>query len=160
MTNSLNFLYDHNLQTAFHIKIAGKISSAAYEAELMKFQNEAVQIEDSYIDREKLEDYIHKSKVVLFTYSSDSILSSGALIDTWRWGLRSWVPDKGNFHDLNVQGMISVYNDYNELIESLGKLIRSDPVLSRQTLDNYYKETSWERFAFELNKWLSALTLL
>jgi glycosyltransferase involved in cell wall biosynthesis len=151
----LKFLSDNHLQTAYCIKIAGKIPSPAYEAELMKYKSETIQIEDSYIDREKLEDYIHKSKVVLFTYSSDSILSSGALIDTLALGATILGPNKGNFIDLNAKGMISVYNDYQELADKLGKLIQSNTCLSRQTLDNYYEETSWERFASELNKWLS-----
>jgi glycosyltransferase involved in cell wall biosynthesis len=152
----LQFLYENHLEKSFTIKLAGKISSEEYRRALMKFQNENIRIEDRFIEREYLEDLVHKSKVVLFTYSDESILCSGALIDSLSLRATILGPNTGNFKDLNARGMIHVYNNYNELVQVLEELLPATHTLSSESLDSYFEETSWKKFVNALNKWIQS----
>jgi hypothetical protein len=150
----LQFLYENHLEKSYKIILAGKISSEEYRQVLMKFQNETIQIEDRFIEREYLEELVHKSKIVLFTYAGESILSSGALIDSL--ALRATIigPNTGNFKDLHAKGMIEIYDDLPELIQVIDKLLHSSRTFSSASLDAYFEETSWKNFICEINKWI------
>jgi beta-1,4-mannosyltransferase len=150
----LQFLYENHREKSYKIKLAGKISSEEYRQVLMKFQNETIQIEDRFIEREYLEELVHKSKIVLFTYSEESILSSGALIDSLALRANIVGPNAGNFKDLHAKGMIEIYNDLPELIQVIEKLLHSSYTLSSASLDEYVKETSWKNYIREINKWI------
>ena len=154
----LQFIYEKQLEQSYKIRIVGKITSLKYQEVLTKFQNKHIKIENKFIEKENLEALIRKSKVVLFTYSSDSVLSSGALIDSLSMRAVIIGPNKGNFRDLNQQGLIHVYNDFHELISILDHLLHTKSTLSQSAMDTYFEETSWNRFIIEFDQWVRELS--
>jgi beta-1,4-mannosyltransferase len=150
----LSFLRDTNLQTSYKILIAGKITSGEFKDKLLSFQNQYITIEDQYIDQEMLEHYIDSSKVVLFTYNNESVLSSGALVDSVRCGAAVVGPDTGSFRDLAEQNLIAVYRSFDELPAILRNYDKENNNISWQKIENYCKETSWDNFIIKLNDWL------
>ena len=150
----LQFLFEHHLEKSYIIKIVGKATSEEYRKLLMHFRNDNIQIEDCFVERRDLEELVSKSKTVLFTYSSESILCSGALIDSLSMRAVIIGPNSGNFKDLYELGMIHVYKDYNELIPLLDKVHNTARIPESLSLDTYFEETSWKKFAGALTKWI------
>jgi beta-1,4-mannosyltransferase len=151
----LQFLYENHLEKCYKIKVVGKITTDEYRDVLMHFQNEAIQIEDCFVEREALEDFVAKAKTVLFPYSDESLLCSGAVIDTLSMRATIIGPNTGNFRDLYELGLIYVYNDYKELIHLLDTMNSNSGIPAQQSLDTYFEETSWKRFANVLKEWIN-----
>jgi hypothetical protein len=148
----LKFLLDNHLENKYKIRITGKITPAEYRDKVLQYQQGNICIQDAFVEKAELEEIIRKSKIVLFTYAGDSILSSGALIDTLCLGARILGPDMGNFRDLAEAGMIDTYKDYHELPEKIEILLsEKDQFLDAAAL-KYFEETSWERFAMLINQ--------
>ena len=152
--NYLKYLESKNLLNKYKLLIIGKIFPPEYETELMKYNSGMIQIENKFIDDSNLNDLIAKSKLVLFTYNEKSVLSSGALVYSLSQGALVIGPKTGAFQDLNSEGIINVFENYDDLIEKI------DFQLSHQTLypdkiSEFVKNNSWQSFGIEIGKWIS-----
>jgi beta-1,4-mannosyltransferase len=100
------------------ILICGKVSSKDFYDKLLVFDLENVKIIDAFITEEKLREYIAISSVILFVYSSNSVLSSGALTKSLNYNKPIVGPRKGAFKDLYEEGLISCFSSYDEIFSN------------------------------------------
>lgn len=149
----LQFLYDNELQNKFNIMISGLIYPESYIDELIKYQNKNIIIHNKFIPNSELENLIHASKIILFTYQKDSILSSAALMDSLVYGKIIVGPDSGAFSDLAEEKLIYVYNQFNELPNLFDKLLK-DPKVDIERLNSFIKINSWENFSNKIHHWI------
>jgi beta-1,4-mannosyltransferase len=154
----LEFLYNIGLENKFRILIAGKILSKEYEETILKFQNDHIRIINKFIDDAELVQYIYQSKITLFTYNSDSVLSSGALIFSFTHGASILGPDIGSFKDMNKEGYVDVFNDYKDLIVKLEKKLKmSTKVNNQKKIEEFEKKYNWNNFGQQIMKLINRL---
>jgi len=143
----LEFIYKNNLQYKYRILIVGS-ASPAYEKRLKTYENEKIKIRNEFISDKDLKELINTSKIVLFTYSRASILSSGALMDSLGYGARIAGPHVGAFADLAEEGIIKTFMEFEELEavleSSLDESIMAD---NREKINKFLADNSWEKFA-------------
>ncbi len=112
----LEYLLINNYQNKYKILIIGKSDSEQYLEKLNKFKNENITIENRFINENELTELIKSSRIILFTYTKTSVLSSGVLMDSLGLGPEVIGPDTGAFADLAVENIIHVYSNFDELI--------------------------------------------
>jgi len=152
----LKFLEHNSSIEKYKILIAGKIMTQSLAGELRSYSEKynKVDLMDGFVEKEKLIDLVQDSKIALFTYHSDSILSSGALMDSLTYGATIVGPAVGAFNDLRELDLIETYTDFNSLISVVDQELESaDENLSRQKkLSEFIVANSWDQFALTLLK--------
>lgn len=145
----LTFLKDNNLLLKYKIKIIGLSSSPEYFRSLKAFENEAIQIENIFLEEYDLSILTAEARCVLFTYSESSVLSSGALMDTIAYHANIVGPDTGAFRDMSEDGHLITYRDFPDLINKLEFVIsHSYNILKQETKS--LDDLSWGYFAKQL----------
>jgi glycosyltransferase involved in cell wall biosynthesis len=148
----LEFLHNQNLENKYKIFIVGKITSREYATTLEKFTSKNIEIKNSFIEDELLKEYISQSHIVLFTYSQDSILSSGVLMDSLGFGASIIGPEVGAFEDLEQLGIVQTFKKFDEIPSILDNQIKGGESENKTALDQFLIENSWNRFAKNLMK--------
>ncbi|GAB4322949.1 MAG: glycosyltransferase [Bacteroidales bacterium] len=143
----LRFLNEHSPAVPVRLHITGKAVDKEYFAKLSAYRSEMVTIEDTFLSDEELRLLIGKSRLVLFTYSSPSILSSGALMDTLGYGARVIGPHKGAFADLSREGVIKTFHTPEEAVKLISESLKGDSQETDELLDKFLRENSWTAFA-------------
>jgi beta-1,4-mannosyltransferase len=138
----LEFIRDEK-QDHLKIMIAGKIPDATYRSKILAYSSRQVEIMDKFIAVQQLEELIAQSRAVLFTYLENSILSSGALMDTLRYAPLIIGPNCGAFKDLYGEGLIRVYDDYAHLKTCLKNL---DEKPDTTKIHRFIEDHSWAGF--------------
>lgn len=149
----LSYLESKNYLNRYKTLIVGKIFPPEYEQELMKYRSEKIRIENKYIDDSVLNELIAKSGIILFTYNEKSVLSSGALVYSLSRGALVIGPDTGSFHDLKTEGIIDVFENYDELISRIEYHL-NHPNLNTRKIEEFVKHNSWQSFGKEIGSWL------
>ncbi len=151
----VEFLNENQQKTnVYRILIAGKFLSDTYFESINKFSLENLFIDNSFIDEDYLDTLIQKSKIILFTYKTDSVLSSGALMKTLEHHSLILGPDYAAFADLEKEGVIFTYKNYPDLFEKVKQLLKpsfdSSYIFSKQ---EYFTENhSWENSIATINQ--------
>jgi beta-1,4-mannosyltransferase len=148
----LEYIYKNKLQNRYAIKIIGKCYEPDYLKKLMHFSNHKISIEDKFLDNSDLFKLISASKIVLFTYSSDSILSSGALAESVSCGALVIGPNKASFKDLSDLGYIFTYEEFGSLIKLVDDILAGNKALPKEHYKMFLKEFHWSEFATKLNQ--------
>ena len=149
----LKYLESQNLLNKYKTRIVGKIYPADYEKELMRFKSDSIDIQNRYIDDDKLNDMIDKSRIVLFTYKESSVLSSGALIYTLGRGANVIGPDTAAFSDLGKEGLLKTYDTYPEMIDRIDEVLKN-PFSSEEKINEYITENSWKNLGNRICCWI------
>lgn len=140
------FLKEVNSRNAdFSIRIVGRCSDANLLNEIESYvkRNRRIVFENRRPDFKEIERLISISKYVLFPYVGGSVSSSGALMDTIAMGGIAMGPNVGAFKDLSKERICVAYNDYDDMFRKL----KSTPQVSKQFIDSFVKQNSWENFA-------------
>ena len=143
---------EHEHLDHLKILIAGKIGGNAYRDKVLAHRSNTITILDRFIPVDELEMYISQSRAVLFTYLENSILSSGALMDTLRYAPLVIGPACGAFNDLKEEGLILTYNDYAHLKVLLTDELRFKPDVNK--IQQFITENSWENFGKSLGEFI------
>jgi glycosyltransferase involved in cell wall biosynthesis len=147
----LEYLIRENLEKKYRILIVGKITSQEYAGSLLGFSSANIEIQNKFIEDDLLQNLIGRSKIVLFTYSMSSILSSGVLIDSLGYGANIVGPHVGAFADLADDGIITTFNDFPEMISKIdGQLENSESKSQITNLERFLNENSWNGFSIKL----------
>ena len=143
----LRFLEEKGNIEKYRILVAGKIVTQTLADELQAFHQKYKNLElmNGYIEQERLIELVQASKITLFTYHSDSILSSGVLMDSLTYGATIVGPSVCAFNDLHDLGLIETYTDFNSLISVVDKTLLS-------TIENSSKHTKLAEFILA-NSW-------
>lgn len=97
------------------ILVCGRCKDPIYGEMIRKELNPNITFVDEFISDDDLKKYIGQSRVILFTYNGDSVLSSGALIYSINFCKPIIGPNLGNFADENMKEIVSVYNTFDEI---------------------------------------------
>jgi glycosyltransferase involved in cell wall biosynthesis len=146
----LENIFKNNLQEKYAIKIIGKCYDTGYLKKLMAYSNYKINIEDKFLNNNDLGRLMSSSRIVLFTYSSDSILSSGALAESVACGAMVVGPNKASFSDLSDLGYIFVYDDFSSLIKLVDDILAGNKTLPKENYKKFQKEFHWSEFASKL----------
>lgn len=124
------------------ILIAGYCPDVEYSKRIEEeIADSNIEFRNRFFSDEELKDLIGKSKVILFTYNGETVLSSGALVYSLNFCKPIIGPDVGAFADL--KSIVTVYNDFSEI-----------PRLKIKSNDNvciqYIQENEWKSFPNKL----------
>jgi glycosyltransferase involved in cell wall biosynthesis len=147
----LDYLLKNNLQEKYSIRIVGKCNDVEYLNKLNAFSNHHIQIENRFIDEEDLQKMMSLSRIVLFSYNSDSILSSGALAESVSYGATVVGPHKAAFKDLANLKYVFSYQNFNQLIDLINNIISGKKTIPEKRFVQYLSEFHWSEFAKKLH---------
>lgn len=149
----LDYLWSQKLEHRWTIRIIGRIPDDNYREKLLTLANEKITIENKFIDNDILQQEIDNSKCVLFTYLKDSVLSSGAVMDSIVAGAYVIGPDCGAFSDLCADGVTDTYNSFEELVKLLENLDLANR-RDQTKVKNFIENNNWESFGSKVAAWL------
>lgn len=148
----LDFLAKNNLNKSFHIKIIGKCQDQLYFQLLNAFSNDYIRIYNTILSDNELKEEMRKARVVLFTYSGESVLSSGALAESLSNGAMVIGPYKAAFKDLADLSYIFCYKDFEALIPLLKRVLAGELTIPRYRFSNFLKEYHWSEFSRKMHQ--------
>ncbi len=148
----LRFLKEQSLLEKYRICIAGEIYPPQYKTEIVQYANQNIIIEDKFLPEDELNCRIGESKIILFTYINDSVLSSGALMDSLIYNRYVIGPAVGAFKDLAEEKVINTYTDYIELIQLIDALLVKE--FDYENRKVFINNNTWESFAGKIKEWL------
>ncbi len=144
----LKTLRDKGVQDDFRILIAGKSVSEEYYEKIKQLAGKNVTVRNEFIEHDELSELILTSRIVLFTYVSDSVLSSGSLMDTILFDSKIVGPKTGAFADLSKEGLIECFTKYDELPELIQSLLETENNSKQITKRKHFiDENTWTQFA-------------
>jgi glycosyltransferase involved in cell wall biosynthesis len=152
--NYLTFLESKKILKNYRTLIIGKIFPKEYEVAFNRFESEIITIENKYVDDETLNELINLSSIILFTYNEKTVLSSGALIYSLAQGAFVIGPNTGAFRDMYSEGLIDVFDDYDDLILKINYHL-INPSQTKDKLKDFINNNSWEKFGAELTNWIN-----
>jgi len=150
----LAFLYAKNLENKYRILISGKVKPDSYESIITGFCNDKIHLDNRYVPEEDLIARIADSKTVIFTYVGNSVLSSGALMDTLSYGGYVLAPRVGAFKDAEEVHLISTFKTYEDLIPLLDMRIKAAASGKNEIIEKFIDENNWHRFARKVAEWI------
>lgn len=140
----VNFAVASNEMKSKRILIAGRCSESKYTKEISAtIVGSNIVFENRFFTDEELKVLISQSKVILFTYNSESVLSSGALIYSLNFCKPIIGPNIGAFADL--KSIVTVYDDFSEIPYLKIKM-------NNNSCQQYITENSWKDFPCKLLK--------
>ncbi len=157
----LKHLVQNGLAHKYRIIIAGTVKSVELIEELEQIDQDYPNIGllNRFIEEEELVELIEKSKLILFCYQSDSILSSGALMDSLLFDSTIIGPNVGAFADLSQEELIYSFKNFDDLIKLMDPLLADNhsKTASETKKQEFIKANSWETFSDRISKELSQL---
>ncbi len=154
----LEFIRKNHDLNKYNILIAGKIIDDTLQKylEQLSEQYNNITVLNRFIENAELDQLILKSKIILFSYHTKSVLSSGALMDSLFYGKVIIGPDAGAFKDLAEEKIVLTYGDYPELMQIIDQVIGSEidmQSLVRRT-GEFLENNTWESFARKFQDFL------
>lgn len=119
------------------ILICGKCPDPEYGKLIKERKTNNITFLDEFLQEEQLIDFIAQSKVILFTYRLDSVLSSGALVYSLNFNKRIVGPYGGAFKDL--QPIVSCYKNFEDIAH-----IECDGAVEVDLIGAYVRDNTWE----------------
>ena len=154
----LRLLHDKSIEGRYSITIAGKIMNNDLRQTLLQLKTPSIDIRDYYLPEEELCALIYRARIVLFTYTSEGVLSSGALIDSLSFGANILGPDKAAFHDLMNENVINTYTDWEDMLTKIESMLHSTQERDIQKVKTFISNNSWMLFGQNLLEKLNLIT--
>lgn len=145
----LSYLKENAKYLNYKVLILGKCFNEEYKKKLESLMPVNVQYHDKIFSLEEIATYSTKAKFTLFTYKSDSVISSGSLIDTIRMGNIIIGPNYAAFKDLKNYSFIKTYDSFDEVFSICDEY---DPDMTQILEDKvkFCKENDWDGFIEKL----------
>lgn len=147
----VDFLQYANSCTFFKNKkilICGKCNDKEYDQQIQSECKPNITYINKFIQEQELKEYICHSQIILFTYNTDSILSSGALIYSLNFYKPIIGPKAGSFVDL--EGIVSCYDTFKDIPHINNHC-------SKSLIKTYIEENTWEKFPNKLSSIINNL---
>src|SRR5690606_28180132 len=100
-------------------------------------------------DLEMIAEFSNQSKFTLFTYKSDTVISSGSLIDAIRMGSVIIGPNHAAFKDLSTYSFVKTYESFEEIFAIHDSYVPLTDLQQQERLE-FCKANSWEKFIEKL----------
>jgi glycosyltransferase involved in cell wall biosynthesis len=141
----LSYLKTSPLLTNAKVLIIGKCADKEYKNEILSGLTPNTRYKDELLSLEEIAAYAAESRFTLFTYKSQTVISSGSLIDSIRMGTIILGPEHGAFKDLKGYAFMHTYNEFAEIPEILSSV---DPIDAQIESDRdiFIAENSWMNF--------------
>jgi glycosyltransferase involved in cell wall biosynthesis len=133
------------------ILISGICPDSKLKEQLLGHISENIKHIDKFSDINEIAELANQSHFILFTYNSESVLSSGSLMDSIRMGASIIGPNKGAFNDLSNFSFINTYKTYKDIVDMLSdKNLRNSQ--NQKEIEMFCYENSWAKFEDKLFK--------
>ncbi|NHE55553.1 glycosyltransferase family 4 protein [Cyclobacterium plantarum] len=146
----LNFNSTLSLDKQFKVKIAGKCFDQKYLTEIESLVSENIEFYNEVLDFDEIYRIAQESRFILFTYNSDTVISSGSLIDSIRMGSMILGPNHGAFKDLSHLSFVNTYEDFNQIPAIIKKIDQAAYKLESER-KYFYEENNWNKFIEKLD---------
>ena len=128
------------------ILICGRCKDNMLDSKIKELSNDNVTYINRFVSDDEIRKYISQSKIILFTYTGNSVLSSGALVYSLNFGKPIIGPSLGNFKD--YPDMVFCYKEYSDIINIAKNQI--DAEIDDKILKRFLEENSWDKFPRKL----------
>ncbi len=137
--------YGHN---KLRIHVQGKCPDLAYYQALQNLTTDSITLSNKFTSDEELKKLMHSSRTIVFTYRSESVLSSGALIESIANYKTVIGPDFGNFKDCQQAGIVYTFTGFHELIDLIYAIKEERlPLINTENIKDYIRTYSWPAYA-------------
>ena len=126
------------------ILICGNCKDVEYRKEIEENSTPNVTFICKFLSEDELRLYVSRSKIVLFTYNTESVLSSGALIYSLNFCKPIIGPNAGNFKDL--PGIVYCYDSYEDIFKLEINCI------DKKLVTQFLNSNKWEEFPDKILK--------
>lgn len=151
------FLQSQQALSRYRIMVIGKASSEEFFNTLKLYQRENITLRNEFVDMDELSQLIQQSAVILFTYSGDSVLSSGALIDSIAHKTMVIGPDVGAFKEMGDLGIIRTYHQFDELHSIMESIKDGKYYIDTDRIASFISAHTWAEFGKQLKARLDTL---
>lgn len=149
----LQFVEKNEFMCERRIHIIGKCKPDYWE-QLQKHVGKNIRLENKFVSDEDLAELFHRSRFILFTYNSSSVLSSGVLMDSLVAGKRMIAPDCGAFRELAAQQrFVTLFEDLSA-IPGIYRRFYNDYILDHDKVSEFVARNSW----YEMGAAIKTLT--
>ncbi|SDT95221.1 Glycosyltransferase involved in cell wall bisynthesis [Polaribacter sp. Hel1_33_78] len=107
-------------------------------------KNENITFINKRLCDEDIVNNINQSRFILFTYTEDSVLSSGSLIFSLPSEKQIIGPNVGSFKELSNNKIVSCYNSFEDIPKLIDKLKSNNK--SNNLVSNYVSKYTWSNF--------------
>lgn len=145
----VRYLMINNQQKQIRLLIIGKCFSEEYKKGLMALVSDNCEWIDEQISIDEIFQYAQKCSYILFGYKNDSVLSSGALMDSIRMRAKIIAPAYGAFADLSGHCFVQTYSGYPEIISILNSKELNADVCNSEVV-KFYEYSNWASFGKRL----------
>ncbi len=138
------------------VKIVGRCSDPILLQQITDSLPEGSTFENRVVSFDELPEMIRESAFVLIPYNSESVLSSGALMDSLSFGAKVIGPDAGSFRDYANEPELKVFTftDFQEIPE----IVKNHPQpVSEEGYRAFLHRHNWDAFARLLGERLERL---
>lgn len=121
------------------VKIVGKCNDKLLAERITCHCNDHITFENRFAEKEELLELCQRARYVVFPYLTESVSSSGALIDTIAMGGIPIGPNVGAFKDLADEGVCLTYSNKTELLH----LLNDNHSISEDARTLFVQKNSW-----------------
>ncbi|WP_375585478.1 hypothetical protein [Cyclobacterium xiamenense] len=147
----LRFLSTLPDASQYKVRIVGKCFDKAYLEEITSYLSDNITFCNEILDLEEIYKIAQQSKFILFTYNSDTVISSGSLIDSIRMGSIIVGPNHGAFKDLSHLSFVKTYEHFEQIVD-----LFQHPGTTTETLklerDAFFEENNWGKFIEKVDR--------
>lgn len=147
----LNFINKSEKGRDLKILIAGKCPNLKYKEKLMSLISENVEFLDRFLLLDEVAQLSNNSKFILYTYNSDTVLSSGALMDSIRMGGQVIGPNHGAFKDMAAYSFVKTYENFEDIYLIYDQYSNLN-IPSREAKENFFRDNNWGTFIYKLEQ--------
>lgn len=152
----LTFLKNSPNSSHYKVLVVGKCFDQEYKAKLMGLMTPNIVFYDELFDLEKIAQFSEQSKFTLFTYKSDTVISSGSLIDSIRMNSVIIGPNYAAFKDLSSYSFIKTYESFEEIFDIHNQYIPDYQQEQKERIA-FCEENSWDNFINKLESIIKEL---
>jgi glycosyltransferase involved in cell wall biosynthesis len=132
----------------YNILIAGKFDSDVHYQRIVSTKPNNIVVRNQFVSEEEMVKLFQQSRFVLFTYISDSVLSSAALCKSLSYEKEVIGSNIGSFKDLGEKNLIYTYRTFSDLEALLTDLReKKKKRVEAAALRQYIGQTSWSDFS-------------
>ncbi|MFH0758705.1 MAG: glycosyltransferase [Bacteroidota bacterium] len=157
----LEYLFDRGVLDKYRIVLAGRVASEDLlkKIESLMAYSEQITLMNAFVPEHVIMSLIKKTKLVVLTYHSESVLSSGVLMDSLSQSACIIGPETGAFSDLSQLGLIDTFRDYKQLLDKIEMHLDPDKDHHEQKerIEHFIKENTWDDFSIRIHDLIEAL---
>ncbi|WP_339923348.1 hypothetical protein [uncultured Cyclobacterium sp.] len=133
------------------VLIIGRCTDQEYKSKILSILPESADYKDELLSLEEIAVYSDQSRFTLFTYKSQTVISSGSLVDSIRMGAVVLGPDHGAFKDMENLAFMHTYKDFNEIPKIISEFDPADAQIEADR-NTFMKQNTWYNFVEKIEK--------